>query len=147
MHAMSVVESLYVGIFGMLVVFVVLVGLGLLVRLQSALIGRFSPKKTEEVPVWEDAEHEAPAFVAMPEIQYTEVLDAEAEVITSPGPGKVLEVEAHVGEKVKSGDILVVLDAMNMEFEIDATKDGTVTQVLTSQGASVDSGTPLVEIK
>ena len=42
--------------------------------------------------------------------------------------------------------VLVVLEAMKMENEILAPKDGTVTQVLVSRGATVDTGAPMVVI-
>ena len=45
---------------------------------------------------------------------------------------------------MKSGDILVVLEAMKMENEILAPRDGTVAQVVTTKGAVVDTGAPLV---
>ena len=45
---------------------------------------------------------------------------------------------------VKAGDILVVLEAMKMENEILAPRDGTVAQVVTTKGAVVDTGAPLV---
>lgn len=143
---MSVVESLFVGVFGMAVVFAVLLGLSLLLRLQSTLIRRFTRKKT--VPsVWDEMESETPHFVTAIETQYTEHLDTESEVIVSPGPGTVLGVQTVVGATVKCGDILLLLDALNMEYEITATKDGIITQILISEGAAVDSGTPLIEIQ
>lgn len=151
MRAMSIMESLFVGVFGMGVVFIVLYGLGLLLRLQSALINHFSRKitveTTAEPPVWDEIEAEAPALVYVTETHYTEALDTESELIVSPGPGRVLDVKAYVGKHVKNGDILLMLDAMDMEYEIDATRDGTVTKVLTAQGACVDRGTPLIEIQ
>ena len=45
---------------------------------------------------------------------------------------------------VKAGDVLVILEAMKMENEIMAPHDGTVAQVVTSKGATVDTGDPLV---
>ena len=45
---------------------------------------------------------------------------------------------------LKAGDILVVLEAMKMENEILAPRDGTVAQVVTTKGAVVDTGAPLV---
>lgn len=143
---MSVVDSLLVGVFGMAVVFIVLFGLSQLLRLQSALITRFTRKKTES-SVWDEVESEAASLNSVMETPYTEVLDTESEVIVSPGLGTVLEVKAFIGEMVKHGDVLLLLDAMNMEYEIEATKDGIVTQILTSEGASVDCGTPLIEIQ
>ena len=61
-------------------------------------------------------------------------------------PGNILKVNVAAGQAVKSGDVLVVLEAMKMENEIMAPKDGTVTQVLVSKGSTVDTGAPLVVI-
>ena len=59
-------------------------------------------------------------------------------------PGNILKVNVSVGQKVKAGDVLVVLEAMKMENEIMAPKAGTVSQVVVSKGATVDTGAPLV---
>ncbi len=66
------------------------------------------------------------------------------ETITSPLPGTVLEVKVQNGQAVKSGDVLVVIEAMKMENEIMAPHDGTVTSVATTKGAAVESGTILL---
>ena len=68
------------------------------------------------------------------------------EAVNAPMPGNILKVNVKVGDAVKSGTVLVVLEAMKMENEILAPKDGTVTQVLVSRGASVDTGAPMVVI-
>ena len=59
-------------------------------------------------------------------------------------PGTILKVNVTNGQAVKAGTVLCVLEAMKMENEIMAPKDGTVTQVVISKGASVDTGAPLV---
>lgn len=59
-------------------------------------------------------------------------------------PGNILSVKVTAGAAVKAGDILVILEAMKMENEIVAPRDGTVAQVVVSQGATVDTGAPLV---
>ena len=68
------------------------------------------------------------------------------EAVTAPMPGNILKVNVNVGDKVKEGQVLVVLEAMKMENEIMAPKDGTVTQVVVSKGSTVDTGAPLVVI-
>jgi biotin carboxyl carrier protein len=61
-------------------------------------------------------------------------------------PGTILKVNVNNGDKVKAGQVLVVLEAMKMENEILAPKDGTITQVLVNRGATVDTGAPMVVI-
>ena len=68
------------------------------------------------------------------------------DAVTAPMPGTILKVNVQNGQAVKTGQVLVVLEAMKMENEIMAPKDGTVTQVVVSKGASVDTGAPLVII-
>ena len=69
---------------------------------------------------------------------------AAVEVVAAPMPGNILKVNCSQGQAVKAGDILVVLEAMKMENEILAPRDGTVAQVVTTKGAVVDTGAPLV---
>jgi glutaconyl-CoA decarboxylase len=68
------------------------------------------------------------------------------EAVTAPMPGTILKVNVKVGDAVKAGTVLCVLEAMKMENEIMAPKAGTVTQVLATKGGSVDTGAPLVVI-
>jgi biotin carboxyl carrier protein len=152
---MSVLDSLLVGLFGMGVVFVVLIGLNLLLRLQSALFTRFSERRKARACMEEMTAADAEPSTADPEPPTADqeppavygVPDDGSEVIISPGPGTVLEVIVHAGAAVKRGDLLLLLDAMNMEYEINATMDGTITQIFTSSGAPVGAGTPLLEIQ
>lgn len=69
---------------------------------------------------------------------------AAGETVAAPMPGNILRVDVKEGDKVKSGQILVILEAMKMENEIVAPKDATVVQVATSKGAVVETGTPLI---
>ena len=59
-------------------------------------------------------------------------------------PGNILKVNVNVGDAVKEGQCLVVLEAMKMENEIMAPHDATVVQVVVSKGSTVDTGAPLV---
>ena len=82
----------------------------------------------------------APAAPAAPTVT------GSGEAVNAPMPGNILKVNVKVGDAVKSGTVLVVLEAMKMENEIMAPKDGTVTQVLVSKGSTVDTGAALVVI-
>ena len=66
------------------------------------------------------------------------------EAVTAPMPGNILKVNVTVGQAVKEGDLLVVLEAMKMENEIFAPCNGTVAQVLVSKGSTVDTGATMV---
>lgn len=64
--------------------------------------------------------------------------------VNAPMPGTIVKVNAKAGDAVRSGDVLIVLEAMKMENEIMAPRDGTVAQVVTQKGAKVETGSPLV---
>lgn len=66
--------------------------------------------------------------------------------VSAPMPGTILKVNVKVGDTVKSGDPVAVLEAMKMENEIVAPQDGTVASVNVSQGASVNSGDVLITL-
>ncbi|MBQ2696778.1 MAG: biotin/lipoyl-binding protein [Clostridia bacterium] len=66
--------------------------------------------------------------------------------VTAPMPGTVLRINAKVGDAVKAGQAVVVLEAMKMENEIVAPQDGTIASVNVSQGASVNNGDVLVTL-
>ena len=74
------------------------------------------------------------------------VITGAGEPVTAPMPGTILKVNVTQGQAVKAGTVLCILEAMKMENEIMTSKDGTVTQILVSKGATVDTGAPLVVI-
>ena len=59
------------------------------------------------------------------------------------GAGKVLKVVASVGQAVKAGDNIIILESMKMEIPVVAPQDGTVASIDTSEGASVENGDTL----
>ena len=55
-------------------------------------------------------------------------------------PGKILGVKVSVGQAVKKGQVLLILEAMKMENEIVAPQDGTVASINVTVGEQVEAG-------
>ena len=68
------------------------------------------------------------------------------EKVNSPLPGVIVEVSVKEGQAVKAGQKVAVLEAMKMENEIPAPKDGTITAVHVQKGDSILEGAPVVSI-
>ena len=60
--------------------------------------------------------------------------------ITASVPGKICKIEAKAGQAVKSGDTVVILEAMKMEIPVVAPQDGTIASVNVAAGDAVESG-------
>ena len=90
-------------------------------------------------PVQSSAPAATPAPVAQPA--------GEGEAVSAPMPGTILDIRVKAGDAVKTGQIIMILEAMKMENEIMAGCDGTVTSVMVSKGASVQTGDALCTIK
>jgi biotin carboxyl carrier protein len=67
--------------------------------------------------------------------------------IVAPMPGKVVRVLVKVGDAVRARQPVVVEEAMKMENELRADRDGTVTEIHTREGMSVDAGALLIVIQ
>ena len=100
---------------------------------------------TYEVDVEEvgGAQTAAPVRAAAP-VAAAPVAAAPGESVKAPMPGNILDVKVKVGDTVKQGDALVVLEAMKMENDIPAPHDGKVVQVCVQKGATVNAGYALV---
>jgi len=75
------------------------------------------------------------------------VTPAGKEMVTSPLPGKVAKILVAVGQPVRPGDGIIVIEAMKMENELKASCCGTVTEVQVEEGQSVNRGDLLVVIE
>jgi biotin carboxyl carrier protein len=72
---------------------------------------------------------------------------AAKEMVTAPMPGKVTKILVTVGQAVRPGDGIVVVEAMKMENELRAIRRGTVTEVRVEEGRPVNGGDVLVVIE
>ena len=66
--------------------------------------------------------------------------------VTSPMPGTILNVKVSVGQSVKKGDVICVLEAMKMENDIPAPQDGVIASINVQKGASVNAGDVLASL-
>lgn len=66
--------------------------------------------------------------------------------IEAPMPGTILRINKKVGDSVKTGEVILILEAMKMENEITATADGTIASIDVTEGASVNAGDTLATI-
>ena len=105
---------------------------------------RTTPVATQAAPVVAAPQTALAASVAAPATPADAI--ASGSRIDAPMPGTILSVKVAVGDKVKEGTLLVILEAMKMENEIYAPCDGTVAQILTTKGATVNTGDALVVI-
>lgn len=67
--------------------------------------------------------------------------------VTSPMPGTVLDIKVSQGEKVKAGQVLLLLEAMKMENEIVAPMDAAVASIPVKTGSAVDTDQILMVLK
>ena len=88
----------------------------------------------------------APAAAPAPAAASPAAVAANATPVNAPMPGTILNVKVNVGDQVKEGDVVVILEAMKMENEICAPKSGTVAQVLTAKGSTVNTGDAMISI-
>ncbi len=70
-----------------------------------------------------------------------------ANALKAPLPGTITEIKVQVGDEVKEGDTLVVLEAMKMANNLEAEKSGKVTAICVKVGESVMEDAPLVVIE
>ena len=66
-------------------------------------------------------------------------VSADGTQVKAPMPGTILAVKKNVGEAVKAGDVIVVLEAMKMENDIVAPCDGTVKSINAAKGSTVNT--------
>ena len=67
--------------------------------------------------------------------------------VTAPLAGNIWKIEVTPGQRVREGDLLLILEAMKMENEIFADKDGTIGEILIKEGTAVDIGQLLLTLE
>ena len=71
---------------------------------------------------------------------------ATGEIVEAPMPGTIVDIKVKVGDTVKEGDLVAVIEAMKMETDLFSTKSGVVTAVNAGKGASVNTGDAIITL-
>jgi biotin carboxyl carrier protein len=111
------------------------------VELEEAPAAPVQVAPVQAAPVQAAAVQSAPAQPAA-----SAPASGAGKAVTSPLPGVIIAIKVNVGDVVKAGQEVAVLEAMKMENSIEATHDGTVTAINVSKGDSVLEGAPVVTI-
>ncbi len=88
----------------------------------------------------------APAPKAAPAPAAAPAVTADGCKIESPLPGTILKINVTMGQAIKAGDVLLILEAMKMENEIVAPQDGSVKAISVAAGKTVQAGDVLLVI-
>ena len=108
------------------------------VELESIEEGKGSAPAIEKKEEVKAAPVSAPAPAATP---------SEGQSVLSPIQGSVVKILVKVGDHVKKGDVLLIIEAMKLENEVVSTYDGEVASILVSKGQNVQAKEALVSIK
>ncbi len=100
----------------------------------------------EALHLWMEGSHFSVTF---PNVDYgnAELEEGGKKSITSPMPGRVVEVFVENGQKVSKGDVILALEAMKMELTIKATKEGIVNGLSLTKDSKVTEGTVLAYLE
>ena len=109
-------------------------------------IGGAASAPVAAAPVAAPVAAPTPAPAAAPAPAPAAAPAGEGTKVTAPMPGSIVSIKVNVGDKVTADSLVVVMEAMKMENEIFAGVDGTVTSVVVSAGATVNTGDVLVTI-
>ena len=74
-------------------------------------------------------------------------VDSDETTISSPMPGKVVKIPVKPGDKVKEGQILIIVSAMKMESEYKVVNDRIIKQVLVKEGDNIEGNQPLIMLE
>lgn len=103
-------------------------------------------EKKETPKVTKSAPKSAPAATAAPAPAAAPASSGKGKAVKAPLPGVIISVDVQVGQQVKRGQQVAVLEAMKMENGINAECDGTITEIKVKAGDSILEGTDILII-
>lgn len=107
--------------------------------------GMPQPVAKKQYTEFKSAPKDTNVNVVNPAVQKQTVNNTGA--VVAPMPGTVIKIEKNVGDAVKAGDLVLILEAMKMENEITAPADGTIAVMNCTAGGTVAGGDILFEVK
>ncbi|MFP4459701.1 MAG: biotin/lipoyl-containing protein [Candidatus Zixiibacteriota bacterium] len=81
------------------------------------------------------------------EIQASSAASGSENAILAPLPGLIMKITVNVGDQIKAGQNVAVMEAMKMENHVPSTANGKVKKILVNEGDSVAEGAPLIELE
>ena len=120
-------------------------------KFKIKLEGKIFEAEVEEIidgdsPVFLDIKKEPVAPPVTSAAQPKTSSTGSSKIVVAPMPGKIISIKCAVGQPVKAGDVLLILEAMKMEQEIKAKSDGTVSEIKVSAGSTVQKDEILITI-
>lgn len=118
------------------------------VEVEEVKGGSTAPRVAQPAPQAAPAAPVATPAAAQPApvLKKEAVVSAGQTSIEAPMPGSILRINVKEGEEVKSGQVLLILEAMKMENEIISPVDGTVVSITTPAGSVVNAGDKMIII-
>ena len=108
--------------------------------------GRIFEAEVEEIGVSEPTIAASPRPAAAAAVPPPITAAAGGNAISAPMPGKIISINVSKGQQIKTGDVVVVLEAMKMEQEIKSSFSGTVNDILVAAGDTVRKEQALIVI-
>ena len=102
---------------------------------------KLSGEQKESAPTTTSTATATPAATTQPA-----AAAASGKPVVAPLPGTINEIKVKVGDKVNTGDTVVILEAMKMQNNIEAETSGTITSINVNKGDAVMEGDTLVTI-
>lgn len=109
------------------------------------LNGKVYEVEIEEVKPGQNVEP-TPKVETKPEVKKAQPVSSGDESITAPMPGTITNILVKVGDNIKKGQVLAILEAMNMENEIVAPRDGVITAISVDKGQNVNPDDTLLQM-
>ena len=104
-------------------------------------------KPIEEKPIVKVQPAAKPAPAPAAPAASAPVTTVKGNAIKTPLPGVIIDVKVNIGDMVKKGETVVVLEAMKMENNINADRDGKVAAIPVAKGDTVADGAVLVVLE